>query len=59
MTAAKAEIPKGQTAAVVELTAAADAPAAARADVAVVGTAAPLGNRQNASANFAVNVTKK
>jgi hypothetical protein len=59
VTAAKAEVAKGQATAEVELTAAADAPAATRADVNVLGTAAALGNRQNASANFAVAVGKK
>jgi hypothetical protein len=59
VTAAKMTLAKGQSAAEIEVTAAADAPAAARADVNVLGTAAALGNRQAASPNFTVSVAKK
>jgi hypothetical protein len=59
VTAAKAVIPKGQPAVEIEITAAPDAPAGAKMDVNVVGTAPALGNQQNASANFTVTVLKK
>jgi hypothetical protein len=59
VTAGKAVIPPGQGRVEVELAAAPDAPAATRADVNVLGTAAALGNQQRASPNFAVRVGKK
>jgi len=59
VTAAKGEIAMGQTAAEIELTAAAAAAAGNKADVNVLGTATAAANQQNASPNFAVNVVKK
>jgi hypothetical protein len=59
VTAGKAEIAKGQDAVDIELTAAADVPPGASANVNVLGTAVALNNRQNASPNFSVNVAKK
>jgi hypothetical protein len=59
VTAGKAVIPKGQPAVDIDITAAPDAPAAARADVNVLGTAPAVGNQQNASGNFTVTVLKK
>jgi hypothetical protein len=56
VTAAKAVIPKGQTAVDIELAAAADAPAVVRADVNALGTATALANLSNGSPNFSVTV---
>jgi hypothetical protein len=59
VTAAKVDIPMAQSAAEIELTAAAAAAPGNKADVNVLGTATASANQQNASPNFAVNVVKK
>jgi hypothetical protein len=57
--ASKAMIPAGQSETVLELSAAENAPVGNKTDVNVLGTAATLGNRQNASPNFTVSILKK
>jgi hypothetical protein len=59
VSASKAMIPAGQGEAVVELTAADIAPVGNKTDVNVLGSAATLGNQQNASPNFTVSILKK
>lgn len=59
VTAGKAVIEKGQTAAEVEIAAAANAPPGPKADVDVLGTATALNNLQNPSPAFTVTVEKK
>jgi hypothetical protein len=59
VTAAKATIAKEQNAGEIELTAAANAPAADKTDVEAVGTATEAGNRQVVSPKFRVTVQKK
>jgi hypothetical protein len=59
VTAPKATIPMGQDAVDIELTAAADAAAGAKADVNVQGTATAAANQQSTSPNFTVSVQEK
>jgi hypothetical protein len=59
VTAAKATIPAGQGEVFVEIAAADNAPVASKMDVNVLGTAPTLGNQQNASPNFGINILKK
>jgi hypothetical protein len=59
VTAAKGTIPLGQTAADLEIAAAANAVAGDKADVNVLGTATAAGNQTAATANFTVSVGKK
>jgi hypothetical protein len=59
VTATKATIAMGQTAAEVEITAAAGAAAGDKADVNVLGTAMAAGNQTAATPNFTVSVGKK
>jgi hypothetical protein len=59
VTATKGTIAAGQTAADVELTAAAGAAAGDKADVNVLGTASAAGNQTAATPNFTVSVGKK
>ncbi|HZT79003.1 MAG TPA: hypothetical protein VFA26_02175, partial [Gemmataceae bacterium] len=59
VTAPKATIAMGQTAAEVEITAAAGAPAGDKAGVNVLGTATAAGNQTAATPNFTVSVGKK
>jgi hypothetical protein len=59
VTATKGMIPEGQNETEIELAAADNAAAGAKMDVNVLGVAATLGNQQNASPNFTVNVLKK
>jgi hypothetical protein len=59
VTAPKATIAMGQTAAEIEVTAAAEAGVADKADVHARGTAAAAGNQAIASANFTIHVDKK
>jgi dienelactone hydrolase len=56
VTAEKGTIPTGQAAVDLQVTAAASAAAAGKADVSAVGTATAAGNQQNTSPNFAVNL---
>jgi hypothetical protein len=58
VTASKSTIAENQTEAEIELVAPANAAVGNKADVNILGTATGLANQQNASANFAVNVTK-
>jgi hypothetical protein len=59
VTAAKAAIAENQSEAEVELTAAGNAAPGDKGDVNVLGTAAPIGNQQVASGNFALSVVRK
>jgi hypothetical protein len=59
ITGAKTTIAAGQDAVDVELSATANAPAAEKADVKLLGTATAAGNQQQASASFLVSVVKK
>ena len=59
VTAPKATIAMAQTQVEIEVTAAANAVPAEKADVNVLGTATAAGNQQNASPNFTVSVVKK
>ncbi|MCC6421709.1 MAG: pre-peptidase C-terminal domain-containing protein [Gemmataceae bacterium] len=59
VTASKTTIPMGKDAIEVEVSAAANAAAASRADANVLGTATALNNLQGASPNFTVLVGKK
>jgi hypothetical protein len=59
VTAMKGTIAQGQTTVEVEITAAADAAVASKADVNVLGTAVAAANQQAASPNFTVSVMKK
>jgi hypothetical protein len=59
VTATKGTIAQGQTTVELEITAAADAAVASKADVNVLGTAVAATNQQAASPNFTVSVGKK
>jgi hypothetical protein len=59
VTASKATVAMGQTAAEIEVTAAANAALGDKADVNVLGTASAAGNQQNPSSNVTVSVVKK
>jgi hypothetical protein len=56
VTAPKASIAMGQPAAEIEVSAAAEAPVADKADINVLGTAPAASNQQNASPNFTISV---
>src|SRR5206468_2188783 len=59
VTAAKGTIAMAQNTVEVEVTAAATAAVATKADVNVLGTAPAAANQQNASPNFTINVLKR